>query len=173
VRGSVRVLVVAALAATVCAGIVPAQAVPPRSATPAPSGPTPAILFSGEGNNLNAYDADRPFVKQNVIPARSRSPQGLDINAQICFFPDGSRRFIAGEDTGQPNPPPGWGIFKLKGNQVGKLSATEVAKLTPTYSGDDPNEGENFGCGFLSDGRVVTSDVGNQASGPATGQLII
>jgi outer membrane protein assembly factor BamB len=173
VRGSVRVLIVTALAVTLFGGVLPAHAAPPQSAAPPSSGPTPAILFSGEGNNLNAYDADRPFVKQNVIPTRSRTPSGLDINAQICFFPDGSRRFIAGEDTGQPNPPPGWGIFKLEGNEVGKLSATEVAKLTPTYSGSDPNAGENFGCGFLSDGRVLTTDVGNQASGPATGQLIM
>jgi outer membrane protein assembly factor BamB len=131
------------------------------------------IVFNGEGNNLNAYDADPPFVKQNVIPSRSSDPNGLDINAQICFFPDGSRRFIAGEDTGQPDPPPGWGIFQLYGNEVGKLRTKELAKLTPTYSGDDPRSGENYGCGFLSDGRIVTSDIGNQASGPPTGQLIV
>jgi hypothetical protein len=176
VRGSVRVLVVTALAGTLCAGMLPAHAAPPRSAAPPPSGPTPAILFSGEGNNLNAYDADRPFVKQNVIPARSRTPSGLDINAQICFFPrarrDGTRWFIAGEDTGQPNPPQGWGIFRLRGHKIGKLHATKIGKLTPTYQGSGDNA-ENYGCGFLPDGRVLTTDVGNQASGAGDGQLIV
>ncbi len=160
---------------TVAAVLVVSTLVPQASARPGggPKNEDAVILFSGEGNNLNVYDADAPFVKQNVIPSHARDPKSLDINAQICFFPDGSRRFIAGEDTGQPNPPPGWGIFKLHGNEVGKLHAEELAKLSPTYSGDDPKVGENFGCGFLSDGRILTTDVGNQAEGPPTGQLII
>ena len=91
-----------------------------------------SILFNGEGNNLNAYGTRSPFPKQNVIRNADDDPNGLDINAQICFFPDGSRRFIAGEDTGQPNPPAGWGIFELEGNRIGELDARKVAKLTPT-----------------------------------------
>jgi outer membrane protein assembly factor BamB len=126
--------------------------------------------LSGEGNNLNAYATESPFVKQNVIRNASDDPEGLDINAQICFFPDGSRRFIAGEDTGQPDPPAGWGIFELRGRRVGRLSARQVGKLTPTYQTDGP---ENYGCGFLSDGRVVTSDVGEQQEGEGNGQLIV
>jgi hypothetical protein len=131
-----------------------------------------AIVFNGEGNNLNAYSTKAPFKKQTVIRTRAQDPNGLDINAQICFLPDGSRRFIAGEDTGQPNPPQGWGIFKLRGNEVGKLSAREVAKLTPTYQPAVDNA-ENYGCGVLRDGRIVTGDVGNQASGAGDGQLIV
>ncbi len=108
-----------------------------------------------------------------MIRNHDDDPQnGLDINAQICFFPDGSNRFIAGEDTGQPNPPQGWGIFQLRGKQVGKLSAKQVGKLTPTYQPSTDNA-ENYGCGFLSDGRVLTTDIGNQASGPGDGQLIV
>ena len=129
------------------------------------------VLFSGEGNRLNAYDAEEP-AKQTVIPSRAMNPDGLDINGQICFLPDGSRRFIAGEDTGQPNPPPGWGLFRLKGKSVGELSATQIAKMTPTYQSAASNA-ENYGCSVLSDGRIVTTDVGNQASGPGNGQLII
>ena len=132
-----------------------------------------AVLFSAEGNNLNAYETFPPFRKQTVIRARAADPAGLDINGQICFFPDGSRRFVAGEDTGQPTPPPGWGIFRLRGWKVGEFSATQLAKLTPTYQGARPDVGENYGCGFLSDGRIVTSDVGNQAFGPENGQLIV
>ena len=132
--------------------------------------PPASVLFSGEGNNLNAYGTEAPFAKQNVIRNAADDPDGLDINAQICFFPDGSRRFVAGEDTGQPDPPAGWGIFKLRGHRVGELSATRVGKLTPTYQSDGP---ENYGCGFLDDGRIVTSDVGNQVEGEGNGQLIV
>jgi len=137
------------------------------------SGPNDSVLvFSGEANRLNAYAPDDADAKQTVIETRSLDPDGWDINAQICFDPDGSRRFIAGEDTGQPNPPQGWGFFQLEGSEIGRLSATRIGKLTPTYQGSLDNA-ENYGCGFLSDGRLVTTDVGNQASGEGDGQLII
>jgi hypothetical protein len=139
---------------------------------PAQSSSKGVIVLNGEGNNLNAYTADPPFTKQNVIRNHDDDPKGLDINAQICFFPDGSKRFIAGEDTGQPNPPQGWGIFQLHGDAVGKLSARKISKLTPTYQPSNDNA-ENYGCGFLSDGRVLTTDIGNQAGGPEDGQLIV
>lgn len=130
------------------------------------------IVFNGEANRLNAYDATT-LAKQNVIPSARDNPQsGRDINGQICFFPDGSRRFIAGEDTGQPDPPQGWGVFQLHGGGVGELSATQIGKLTPTYQNTLDNA-ENYGCGFLSDGRLLTTDVGNQAAGPSNGQLIV
>jgi hypothetical protein len=142
------------------------------TSTPTPT-PEPQILvFSGEGNRLNAYASADGFPKQNVIDNQSSDPNGRDINGQICFLPDGSRRFIAGEDTGQPEPPQGWGLFQLGGDAIGSLSATQIGKLTPTYQGSLDNA-ENYGCGFLGDGRLVTSDVGNQASGPGDGQLIV
>jgi hypothetical protein len=131
-----------------------------------------AIVFNGEGNNLNAISTTPPFRKQTVIRNHDDDPDGLDINAQICFFPDSPRRFIAGEDTGQPNPPAGWGIFDLSGEGIGSFTAAQVGKLTPTYQPSDSNP-ENYGCGFLRDGRVLTTDIGNQASGPTNGQLIV
>jgi hypothetical protein len=130
------------------------------------------IVFNGEANRLNAYSASDSFAKQTVIQNHAQDPNGRDINGQICFVPDGSRRFIAGEDTGQPNPPQGWGVFQLHGTQVGGLSATQIGKLTPTYQSSLDNA-ENYGCGFLSDGRLLTTDVGDQASGPPNGQLIV
>jgi hypothetical protein len=132
----------------------------------------PAIVFNGEGNNLNAISTVAPFEKQTVLRNHDDDPNGLDINAQICFFPDRSRRFIAGEDTNQPNPPPGWGIFDLAGDRVGTFKATQVGKLTPTYQAANTNP-ENYGCGFLRDGRVLTSDIGSQATGDGNGQLIV
>lgn len=134
--------------------------------------PGSVIVFNGEDNRLNAYAPLEGDLKQTVIKSASDAPGGRDINAQICFNPDRSRRFIAGEDTGQPNPPQGWGYFQLEGDAVGSLGATQIGKLTPTYQGSLDNA-ENYGCGFLSDGRLVTTDVGDQATGPANGQLII
>jgi len=129
------------------------------------------IVLNGQGNDLDAYASRSPFKHQTVITNRNDDPGGLDINAQICFFPNG-RTFIAGEDTGQPDPIQGWGIFVLRGNAVGRLKARQVGKLQPTYQGSMDNA-ENYGCGVLSDGRVVTSDIGNQSSGEGDGQLII
>jgi hypothetical protein len=130
------------------------------------------IVFSTEGNNLNAYEPEPPFAKQTVISNAEDDPEnGMDINAQICFFPDDPHRFIAGEDTGQPERTPGWGIFEVTGEAVGELEAEEVARLVPTYQpGDNP---ENYGCGVLSDGRVVTTDIGNEVDGTPSGQLIV
>jgi hypothetical protein len=151
------------------------------------------IVLSTEGNNLNAYEPDPPFRKQTVIHAAADDPDGLDINGQVCVLPDGSAAaarsaqagperpgvggaesgkqiFVAGEDTGQPERTPGWGIFELDGVAVGELEAREVARLVPTYQTEGP---ENYGCGVLSDGRIVTTDIGNQATGPPTGQLSV
>ncbi len=98
-------------------------------------------------------------------PTIADDPNGLDINAQICFFPDGSDRFVAGEDTGQTTGrTQGWGIFQLSGQAIGDSGPTEVGKLVPTFQGSEDNA-ENYGCGFLADGRIVTTDVGNQADG--------
>jgi hypothetical protein len=147
------------------------------------SGPSHAIVFGGDGNNLDAYDptpaADGTFRTQRVFETvATDAKHGRDINAQLCFLPrtkSGEQWFIAGEDTLQDAPkprPPGWGIFRLDGTKVGNLRATQIGKLVPTFqtSSDNP---ENYGCGRLSDGRLLTTDVGNQASGTGDGQLII
>jgi sugar lactone lactonase YvrE len=60
----------------------------------------------------------------------------------------------------------------LHGEGIGALSATQIGKLVPTYQGSLSNA-ENYGCGFLRDGRLLTSDIGNQADGPADGQLVL
>ena len=144
----------------------------PGSSRPATAG-YEYLVFNGQGNNLDAYEPTPPFDAQRVITTVAEDPEGLDINAQICFFPDAPSRFIAGEDTGQSTGDlQGWGIFDLEGSGIGDLTATQVGKLVPTYQGSGDNA-ENYGCGFLSDGRLLTTDVGNQALGPADGQLII
>ena len=84
-----------------------------------------------------------------------------------------SSYLVSGEDTHQPDPPAGWGIFALTGDGVGDFALkTRVARLVPTYQ-DTPDGPDNYGCGVLSDGRILTTDIGNDAGGAANGQLII
>lgn len=139
---------------------------------------TAGIVFNGEGNRLSAYVPGPGFTKQTVIPSANDLPGGVgrDLNAQICFRrgPQGQVRFIGGEDTNQggAHNSAGWGFFELTGTEVGQFGYQEIGKLIPTYQ-TTADGAENYGCGFLSDGRLLTSDVGNQLSGSPNGQLII
>jgi hypothetical protein len=139
-----------------------------------PARPAEPIIFNGQGNDFDAYSATPPFKKQVVIHHNDKThPNGLDINGQICFDEQHPGRFVAGEDTFQTTTGhPGWGIFELSGTEIGKLSAREIGKLVPTYQTSNDNP-ENYGCGFLADGRILTVDVGNQASGTGDGQLVV
>jgi hypothetical protein len=142
------------------------------------------IIWGGDGNNLDAYapepSADGSFEHQRVSETVETDPKnGRDINAQLCFMPptkDGEQWLIAGEDTLQDaavNPrTPGWGIFRVDGHKIGSLKVTQIGKLVPTFQPATDNP-ENYGCGVLPDGRVLTTDVGNQAGGSGDGQLII
>lgn len=174
-----RPLVLATLAgaALAVAGIVPG--VPVTAAEPV------EIVLNGEDNRLNAYDA-RTGAKRTVIASAADDPRnGLDINAEICFVPDGvawkpkgELWFIAGEDTEQNTEPgvvkQGWGIFRLTGRSLDSLAAEQVGKLVPDSFVTAEDNPENYGCGVLPDGRVVTGDVGDQLPHePATGQLIV
>lgn len=131
------------------------------------------LVFNAASNRLRAYDP-ATGAEHTVIPSRADAPvRGRDVNGQICFDPDRPRYFVAGEDTGQPERPPGWGYFRLTGSRLEKLGAVQVGNLVPTYQPGVDNPG-NYGCGFLSDGRLVTTDVGNQRPGrPGSGQLIV
>ena len=140
------------------------------TSTSAPADAPEYFVFNGQGNNLAAYDPDSGEHRLIVENADTDPENGRDINGQICFFPDEPGRFIAGEDTGQPNPPAGWGIFEVSGATLEDLSVEQVGKMTPTYQTENP---ENIGCGFLSDGRFVTSAPGNQVNGPPDGELIM
>jgi len=128
---------------------------------------------------LHAYQQTAAgLAHQIVIPSHDDAPEnnkGRDINGQICFTrgPAGQLRLIAGEDTNQQqgHAVAGWGLFELTGSGV-DFQYEQIGKLIPTYQmgGDDA---ENYGCGFLHDGRLVTTDVGAQAFGNGNGQLII
>ncbi len=132
------------------------------------------LLYGSEGNRLHRYDVDTigadPLVDEVLVQRASEGvgptpelSRGRDINGTPCLFPDGSGRFIAGEDTGQPNPSAGWGIFEADGKQVGKLTAT--------YFHSSP---EPFGCAFDAAGTLFTTSVGAQGIGATpNGQLIM
>jgi polyvinyl alcohol dehydrogenase (cytochrome) len=137
------------------------------------------LLYGTEGNRLRRFDVDtigNPKLLHAVFIERA-SPGGMsgpgsteggrDVNGMPCAFPDGSGRFVIGEDTGQPDVRPGWGIFDADANQVGKLAASYRAN-----PGDD-RVGEPFGCAFDSQGRLFTTSIGEAGLGADTGQLIL
>jgi len=100
------------------------------AALPAAAG---ELLFSTEGNRLRRIDVDtidaRPLAEDVLIEANrgegngTSSPTGRDVNGMICALPGGSGDFVLGEDTAQPTPPPGWGVFDARGEQIGKRTA--------------------------------------------------
>lgn len=179
----------AALAAVTAAFLLPTLA----WATPDEVAERPTFVLNGEGNNLWVYDADDPTDRRILINAAGKgeagtgggADDGLDINAEICaltnddasYVPEGETWFIAGEDTGQNSNDiirQGWGLFRLDGRDVASMAATEVGKLVPDSYQTEGDNAENYGCGVLPDGRLVTTDVGDQLfDAPATGQLIV
>ncbi|MDQ1466472.1 MAG: hypothetical protein QOH10_887 [Actinomycetota bacterium] len=130
-----------------------------------------AIVLTAQGRELDAYATTRPLATQVVVPSPTADRDGVDVSGQICFDPTDPARFVAVDRTAVADGQVGWGVFELSGSALGKLSAKETARLVPTFqrSHDAPNP---FGCGFLDDGRLLTTDVGNRASGAADGQLV-
>ena len=173
-RPIVRACVGAALLAATACGSSGDSLARSDTSTTAPAKKGTTLVFSGQGNDLGVYDAESPFTKQIAIHHNDAAhPAGLDINGQICFDPRNPNRFVAGEDTRRDTTGhPGWGILQITDTTVGQLKVKEVGKLVPTYQPSNDNP-ENYGCGFLDDGRIVTTDVGNQASGPGDGQFIV
>jgi DNA-binding beta-propeller fold protein YncE len=133
------------------------------AAAPAGAG---ELLYVSEGNRLHRLDLDSvdrpPPLRDVLIPSSKDDPvSGRDINGMICLLPDGSGRFVAAEDTGQPATPGGWALLAPDGRQLGKLTATARSELT-----------EPYGCAFDAAGRLFTSEVGDPGFLRANGQLI-
>ncbi|UCE85412.1 MAG: PQQ-binding-like beta-propeller repeat protein, partial [Deltaproteobacteria bacterium] len=142
-------------------------------------GPLPAsadpssLVYATEGNRLRRVDVDTigadPQVEDVLIDRASASETGgvavgdfRDVNGMVCAIPDGSGRLIMGEDTGQPSPPAGWGVFSPAGEQIGKLTATYYAR-----------QPEPFGCAFDATGNLFTTSVGDPGFTAKNGQLIL
>jgi sugar lactone lactonase YvrE len=126
------------------------------------------LLYAAEGNRLRRYDLDTldgegAPLEELVFENATLDPEhGRDINGTVCALPDGSGRFVAGEDSGQPHPPAGWGVLTPDGRQVGKLTPTALAAVP------DPH-----GCAFDAAGRLFTTETGRQFFGGANGQLMV
>lgn len=161
---------VSLVALALCGSLVPAGASAPTAAPGASTiepGGTEELLYATEGNRLRRFDTDTIGTAepaQDVLVERAADDPvaGRDVNGEICFLPDGSGRFVLGEDTGQPTPPAGWGIFSADGVQESKLTATYFE------AGAEPH-----GCEFAPDGTLFTSEVGFQGFGTANGQLLM
>jgi outer membrane protein assembly factor BamB/sugar lactone lactonase YvrE len=137
----------------------------PSAASP----PDPQLLiYNTEGNRLRRYDLDTlggPLLEDVLQPSAADAPgQGRDSNGAICRFRDGSGRYVHGEDTDQPHPPAGFGIFAPDGAQLGRL--------TPTYPASVAQP-EPYGCAIRDDGILFTTDVGTQGFGANDGQLVM
>ncbi len=135
------------------------------------------LLYATEGNNLHRIDLESlagpdPRIERVIEHAvRGAGPEAKsdfsdpmrrDINGMVCARPDLSGGFVAGEDTGQNDTLPGWGVFDASGLQVGKLTATYFVE-----------QGEPVGCAFAADGTLFTSELGNVGFGKPVGQLIL
>ena len=135
------------------------------TALPAPDD-SGELLYVTEGNRLRRLDVDTlgtgTLAEDVLVPSAGDDPDdGRDVNGQICERPGPAGGFVAAEDSGQPHPPAGWGVFDATGTQVGKLTATYHT------AGPEPH-----GCAFAPDGSLFTSEVGFQGFGTANGQLI-
>jgi outer membrane protein assembly factor BamB len=135
------------------------------AATATAAGPQ-LLLYATEGNRLRRFDLDTvgtPALLEDVLVDRAGTGfESRDVNGMICTFPDGSGRFVLGEDTDQPDTTAGWGVFDRGGRQIGKLTATYFAA-----------QPEPFGCAFAPDGTLFTSSVGDQGFGANNGQLVL
>ena len=128
-------------------------------------------MLTAQANRLDAYSTAAAFANHTVVPSPAADRNGVAVSGQICYDPTQPRRFVTVDATSVADGQVGWGVFQLAGNALDKLSAQETARLVPTFqpSRDRPTP---FGCAFLPDGRLLTTDLGNQSSGPADGQLI-
>jgi polyvinyl alcohol dehydrogenase (cytochrome) len=123
-------------------------------------------LVNGQGNQLDQYDLSVDPPRWSIWQPNAEHG-GKDLNAQICTLEKG-KYILLGEDSGQPNPPAGWGIFDLK-------TKREVGKLTATY-GKTPQP-EQYGCAIETKkgktSRFFVTQVGSGDFSQSDGQLIV
>lgn len=120
-------------------------------------GPAGEVLFSPTDNHLDEYDLASGAVTDLIPQVRAH------VNGQPCLLPDGSGRFIMGEDTGQPAVRPGWAIFSPDG--------TFLKKIAMPARPDETVVGDPIGCAIDRSGRLFGTAIGTQ--GGADGQLFV
>ncbi len=130
------------------------------------------IVFTAAAGTIDAYLTSSPYTRQRVVAAGT-GRDGTTPHGQICFVPDGTRRFVVAEIRTPAGAPAaaGWGIYQLTGDEIG---AFRVRRLGGWDSPGAPSidAPATYGCAFLPDGRLFTTDIGNQRSGAATGRVV-
>jgi hypothetical protein len=149
------------------------------SSTTTPPLPDGTVFATVDGA-IDAYLAVPPYTRQRVAAAGT-APDGNEPHGQICFAPDGSRRFVVaeGRPAGSTPASAGWGLYQLTGSKVGSLRARRVTGWTSpsntstSSSTNSPTDAPTtYGCAFLTDGRLLTTDLGNERAGAPTGRLV-
>ncbi len=120
-------------------------------------GPVGEVLISLHDNQLDEIDLASGTLTTMVPSAHAH------VNGQACLLPDGSGRYIVGEDTGQPNVRPGWGIFSPDGQFLSKITMPPRAGETRV--------GDPIGCAIDAEGRLFGTAIGTP--GGADGQLFV
>lgn len=145
---------------------------PPGQVTTTTVPEAQGVLFAATEGNIDAYLTLAPYTRQRVV-ASGTGPPGTTAHGQICFTPDGSRRFVIAETRrpAEAAATAGWGVYQLTGDDIGSFRVRRVFgwDSAGTLSADAPT---TYGCAFLPDGRLFTTDVGNQRDGAATGRLV-
>jgi outer membrane protein assembly factor BamB len=115
------------------------------------------VLFSLHGNQLDEYDL-ATGARITAVPSSHAT-----VNGQACLLPGAAGNFVVGEDTGQPEVRPGWGIFSPDG--------TFLQKLPLPARENEMQVGDPIGCAVDAAGRLFGTAIGTQAG--ADGQLVV
>ncbi|MFN8643322.1 MAG: PQQ-binding-like beta-propeller repeat protein [Candidatus Binatia bacterium] len=120
-------------------------------------GPAGEVLFSPQDDQLDEVDLASGAATTTVASTHAH------VNGQVCLLPGGDGRYVAGEDTGQPEVRPGWGIFAADGTFLQKVTLPAFANET---ANPDP-----LGCAVDAQGRLFGTAIGSQ--GGADGHLVV
>jgi hypothetical protein len=118
------------------------------------------FLYGPQDNQLDVYDL-AAGTREVLIPSSQNH-----VNGQVCALPDGSGRFVVGEDTGQPVVRAGWGIFSADGTQL-------LQKIPVPPRPGETDAPEPYGCAFDGEARLFLSEIGDQSLTAANGQLLV
>jgi hypothetical protein len=176
VAGAALVVALVAGCSSTASNTTAPTTVAPTTTAPASTSTTQpghdAVVFVSVGGNIDAYASQPPFDRQRVVAAGTAA-DGSEPHGQICFLPDGSRRFLVAESRPAHDGAPasaGFGVYQLTGNDVGTYRVARLGGVStpiPASAGTPTT----YGCAFLPDGRLFTTVVG-AGSGTATGELV-
>jgi len=139
---------------------------------------TDAVAFVSVGGNIDAYDTQSPYDRQRVVAAGTAA-DGSEPHGQICFTPDGTKRFVVAETRPATAAAPasaGYGLYQLSGDGIGTFRVARVSGFT-SPGATAAGASATYGCAFSKSGQLFTTDVGsvsatNSQAGAADGQLI-